>query len=75
MAGAILLVITIVLGLAFLTVVGAAVGVVVPRLVPGKPTPEAILRERYARGEITAEQFDEMRRHLTAGNGPSSLAA
>jgi uncharacterized membrane protein len=75
MTGAILLVITIVLGLAFLTVVGAAVGVVVPRLMPGKPSPEAILRERYARGEITAEQFEEMRRRLTAGTGPTSRAA
>ena len=25
-----------------------------------------ILRERYARGELTREQFDEMRRDLTA---------
>ncbi len=24
----------------------------------------AILRERYARGEVTREQFDELRRHL-----------
>ncbi len=31
---------------------------------PGAPRPIDILRERYARGEITKEQFDQMRRDL-----------
>lgn len=29
-------------------------------------TPEQILRERFARGEISAEQYQEMRRTLSA---------
>ena len=29
-------------------------------------TPLAILQARYAKGEITKEQFDEMKRHLGA---------
>ena len=28
------------------------------------PSPEAILKERFARGEITKEQYEEMRRTL-----------
>ncbi len=29
-----------------------------------QPTPLMILQERYARGEITAEQFEQMKRDL-----------
>lgn len=31
---------------------------------PDRPTPLEILRERYARGEITAEEFEQARRTL-----------
>ncbi len=31
-----------------------------------------ILEHRYARGEITAEQFEEMRRRLTGSGGPTA---
>jgi len=31
-----------------------------------KQTPLELLRERYARGEITREQYDQMRRDLEA---------
>ena len=30
------------------------------------PTADEILKQRYARGEITKEQFEEMRRNLAA---------
>ena len=31
-----------------------------------EPSADEILKQRYARGEITKEQFDEMRRDLNA---------
>jgi uncharacterized membrane protein len=68
-------VITVVLSLAFLVLVSAAVAVLVVRLLPGKPTPEDILRERYARGDIDTQQFEEMRRRVTASGGPTPRAA
>ena len=56
--------ITIVLGLAFLVATCACVALLLVRLLPGKPTPEDVLRERFARGEIDGQQFEEMRRRL-----------
>lgn len=35
-------------------------------VMPRRPDPLEILRERYARGEITAEQFDEMVSRIVA---------
>ena len=32
--------------------------------VPGHPDPLAVVKERYARGEITREQYQEMRSDL-----------
>lgn len=53
------------LGLAFLAVVGAAVTVLFVRLMPWPKSPALnILRERYARGELTDERYEEMRRKL-----------
>ena len=67
MDGAVLLVAAIAIGLAFLTVVGAAVAVFLVRVMPAPKSPALeIVRERYARGEISNEQFDEMRRKLAA---------
>ena len=31
---------------------------------PSRPTPNEILRERFARGEITAQQFEDARKVL-----------
>jgi len=36
----------------------------------GEPTALEILEQRYARGEITTEQFEEMRQRLTRSQGP-----
>ena len=36
---------------------------------PSGPRPLDILKERYARGEITREQYEEMRRNLEEGGG------
>jgi uncharacterized membrane protein len=63
MVTVIAVVIAVTFGLAFLVVTCAVVALLV-RLLPGKPAPEQILNERYARGEIDARQFDEMRQRL-----------
>ncbi len=34
---------------------------------PERPTPLDILRERYARGEITREEYERMRRDIEGG--------
>ncbi len=36
----------------------------VPPAAPGKSTPLEIARERYARGEITKEQYEQLRKDL-----------
>lgn len=60
-------IVAIALGLGFLTVVGGGVAVIIARLTPGKPSPALeILRERYARGEITSDEYEQMRRRLAA---------
>jgi putative membrane protein len=38
-------------------------------------TPLTILERRYARGELTTEQFEAMRSLLTTGGGPPAQAA
>jgi len=38
-------------------------------------TPLAIVERRYAHGELTTEQFEEMRRRLTGGSGPPARVA
>ena len=42
---------------------------------PHKPTALEILERRYARGDIGVERFEEMRRRLTSGSGPTSRVA
>lgn len=58
----------IIIGLALLTVVGGAVAVVTTRLL-GKASPQEILRERYARGELTREQYEQAQRDIAVPVG------
>jgi hypothetical protein len=63
----VLIIAAIALGIAFITLVGVGSTILMVRLLPGKPAPGLdILRERYARGEITQEQYEHMRRSLAA---------
>ena len=65
MSEAVAIIVAITLGLAFLAVVGAAVTVLIVRLMPWPKSPaHNILRERYSRGELTDERYEEMRRKL-----------
>lgn len=65
----------IIIGLALLTVIGAAVGVVVNRLTV-KRSPTEVLQERYIRGGLTREQYLQMSQDLEAtstfGEGPKA---
>jgi Short C-terminal domain len=63
MSDAVVIVAEIIVGLTLLTVVGGAMAVFVPRL-QGKTSPADILRERYARGELTREQYEQVRQDL-----------
>jgi uncharacterized membrane protein len=63
MSDAVQLIAAVVLGIAFLAVFGTALAVVVVRLF-SRSTSIEILRERYARGEIDAAAYDEMRKRL-----------
>jgi len=62
-----------ILGWVWMIVLAALVAVIVGALIryisrasrPGK-TPLDILKERYARGEITAEEFERMKRDIGA---------
>jgi uncharacterized membrane protein len=65
MSDAVAVIVAITLGLALLAVVGAAVTVLIVRLMPWPKSPGLnILRERYAKGELTDERYEEMRRRL-----------
>ena len=73
MHGTPLIILEIFAGIAFLTVLGAAIGVVMGRMFGTEPPggkPESILRQRYARGELTREQYQQMRWDLGLGSEP-----
>jgi putative membrane protein len=59
----------------WMLIIGGAVGLVVtlarnsqglPATIPVGQTPQAILQVRYAKGEITKEQFTQLRRDIGA---------
>jgi uncharacterized membrane protein len=64
---AVFVIAAIALATAFVTIVGAAVAVVLVRLMPAPKSPALeSLRDRYAKGEISDERYDEMRRKIAA---------
>jgi uncharacterized membrane protein len=55
----------IIVGIALLTILGSAIAVVLPRLTPeASGRSSAILDRRYARGELTREQYLQMREDM-----------
>ena len=78
MHGTSLIVFEIFAGIAFLTVLGTVIAVVMTKMF-GAPEPggsvEATLRRRYARGELTREQYLQMRSDLGLSLGDDTLVA
>jgi hypothetical protein len=63
----------IIVGIALLTVLGSAIAVALPRLIPetgGNATD--ILDRRYARGELTREQYLHMREDVIGPTMPQA---
>jgi hypothetical protein len=55
----------IIVGIAFLGVISAVITVIMVRLLPrGRSRAAEILDERYARGDLTPDQYDQMRRNI-----------
>src|SRR6516225_7466776 len=54
----------IIAAIAFLAALGGVIAVVIVRLLVKSAPPEEILRQRYARGELTREQYEQIRRDL-----------
>lgn len=65
----------VIVGLAFLTVVGGLVSVGVTRLLAKPPTALEILDVRYARGELTREQYQQMRADVGVGPAETRVEA
>ena len=65
----------IVIGIAFLGVVSAVITVIMVRLLPrGRPRAVEILDERYARGELTPDQYAQLRRDISIRAGVGEIA-
>lgn len=55
----------IIVGIAFLGVISAVITVIMVRLLPrGRSRAAEILDERYARGDLTPDQYAQMRRNI-----------
>jgi hypothetical protein len=64
----------IIVGIAFLGVVSAVITVIMVRLLPkGRSRAAEILDERYARGELAADQYAQMRRNIAVQVGVGDL--
>lgn len=70
------IIVEIFLGIGFLVVLTAVSTLVTQRLQGRAKGPEQILQERYARGELTREQYEQMRQDLgiPAGAGEGMRA-
>ena len=72
MSGTSWIVAEVFVGIVLLMIVGGLLGVFVPRMLGESPSsPDDILNRRYARGELTREQYLQMRQDLgiPAGTG------
>ncbi|HUY98842.1 MAG TPA: SHOCT domain-containing protein [Thermomicrobiaceae bacterium] len=65
MSGTSWIVAEVFVGIVLLMIVGGLLGVFVPRMLGESPSsPDEILNRRYARGELTREQYLQMRQDL-----------
>jgi hypothetical protein len=63
----------IIAGIALLAVLGTVIAVVIVRLLVKGSPPEEVLRQRYAKGETTRDQYEQMRQDLeTNATGSAS---
>jgi hypothetical protein len=63
----------IIAGIALLAVLGTVIAVVIVRLLVKGSPPEEVLRQRYAQGETTRDQYEQMRQDLeTNATGSAS---
>ena len=74
MSGTSLIVAEVFVGIMLLMVVGGALGVIVPRMLGESASADELLRRRYARGELTREQYLQMRDDLGLP-APAGMAA
>lgn len=65
MSETVLIIAEIIVGIALLGVLSAVITVIVVRMLPaGRSRAAEILDERYARGELTRDQYDQMQGEL-----------
>ncbi|HET9017591.1 MAG TPA: hypothetical protein VFN57_18465 [Thermomicrobiaceae bacterium] len=71
MSGSNWMVLEIFAGIVLLMIVGGLLGVFVPRMLGESPSsPEETLNRRYARGELTREQYLQIRDDMGLPSGP-----
>jgi hypothetical protein len=64
----------IIIGIAFLGLVSAVITIIMVRLLPkGRSHAAEILDERYARGELTPDQYAQMRRNIANDVGVGEI--
>ena len=75
MSGASLIIFEIFAGIAFLTILGCVIAVVMTRIF-GTPDKQAqlteLLNQRYAKGELSREQYLQMRRDIGLPEQPAA---
>jgi len=76
MSETVLIIAEVIVGIAFLGVLSAVITVIMTRMLGKGSRAMDILDERYARGELTREQYEQMREDLeVAASAETSLRA